>query len=342
MRCMHATALLVLAFGGPEGPEDALSFVRAVTRGRAVPEARLREVAARYKALGGSPLPAQARALAESLATAWRQRLGRALSIATGFLHGEPSVEAALRDLAAEGHEALLVLPMSAFGGAAACRKYREALAVALERLGERAPRSIVVAPPFFGLPGLLRAHARALLEQLAELPDAFVLFTAHSVPERMPGADRYRAQLEACCREVARLAGVPPERWTLTWQSRSGDPRTPWFGPSPEAVLEDLRQAGETRVVLGPIGFLSDHMEVVWDLDREVVPHGARLGLRVGRAATPGTDPAFVANLVRMLRALEEGRCPDFGRLQHGPWGMRPCDWSLAHRSCCTPQTAP
>ena len=246
-------------------------------------------------------------------------------------------MEAALRGLVDEGHEALLVLPMSAYGGAAACRKYREALAAAREAMGGPAPR-LVVAPPFFGLPGLLRAHARALLERLAELPEAFVLFTAHSVPERMPGADRYRAQIEACCAEVARLANVPAQRWALSWQSRSGDPRTPWFGPNPEQVLGQLHEAGETRVVLSPIGFLSDHMEVVWDLDREVVPHGERLGLRLGRASTPGTDPAFVANLVRMLHALEQGRRPDFGRLEHGPWGTRPCDWSPEHRDCCAP----
>ncbi len=336
----EATALLVVAFGGPEHPEGALSFVRSVVAGRGVPDARIREVAARYEALGGSPLPAQARALAEALAAAASQRLGRTLLPAVGFLHGSPSVHAALQRLANEGHRRLFVLPMSAYGGAAACLKYRRAVEAARTRL-DPSPH-VVFAPPFFALPGFLRAHARALLDVLAKVSDpeaSLVIFSAHSVPIRMPGAARYQAQVEAATAEVARLAGIPSARHRLAWQSRSGRPQDPWLGPSVEEALRTSAERGVRHVAICPVGFVSDHMEVRWDLDREALPYGEGLGLRVCRSETPGTDAAFVANLLRLLLAAERGASLPLGPLARGPWGADPCDWCASDASspCCT-----
>ncbi len=345
---MEASALIVVAFGGPESPEEALDFVRSVVAERGVPEVRLREVAARYEALGGSPLPRQARALAHALAEAWHRRVGRTLCSAVGFLHGTPSVYEALERLVSEGHTDLLVLPMSAYGGAASCLKYRRALTAARARLSS--PLRMAIAPPFFALPAFLRAHARALLavHHRASSPDATpseVLFTAHSVPERMPGAARYRAQVEAASKEVARLARVPPDRWHLAWQSRSGRPSDPWFGPSVEEALDAASARGTRHVTLCPVGFVSDHMEVIWDLDREAVPHGRRLGLHVVRSATPGTEPAFVANLTRLLHALERDAPLPLGTMAAGSWGPTPCAWKSEDGSlpaCCAHKPHP
>lgn len=314
-------ALLVLSFGGPEGPDDVLPFLENVTRGRGIPRERLAEVAEHYHHFGGvSPINEQNQALIaaveKDLAAA-----GIDLPVYGGNRNWDPYVEDAWRRMADDGIEHVYVFATSAYASASGCRQYHEDIARARAATG-RGPTAEKL-PHYFDAPGFVRANADALAAALAELPDdvrgtARLVATAHSIPTAMaavagPQGGAYEAELLAAARQVVD-AVAPGRPVDLVWQSRSGPPSVPWLEPDVNDHLRDLAARGERAVVLFPVGFVSDHLEVVWDLDNEARATADELGITVARAGTAGTHPAFVATVRELVQERRAGGVPRLG----------------------------
>ncbi len=296
-------SLLLLSFGGPEKTDDVMPFLRNVLRGRNVPEERLREVAHHYEQFGGvSPINAQNRALVAALEVELAAR-GPRLPIYWGNRNWRPMLADTVRQMSRDGRKRALAFVTSAYSSYSGCRQYREDIARAQADVGPSAPE-ILKLRAFHDHPGFVEANADAVREALAEIPgahraEARLVFTAHSIPLSMAAGCDYEAQLRETARLVAAAVGIG--RWDLAWQSRSGPPTQPWLEPDVRDQLTALAGRGVESVVLSPIGFVSDHMEVVYDLDTEALPHARDIGLQVIRATTAGTHPAFVS----MIREL-------------------------------------
>ena len=306
---MEYDAVLLVSFGGPEGPDDVMPFLRNVVRGRDVPEARLAEVAGHYQHFGGvSPINAHARALLEALRVDL-DKADIALPLYLGNRNWRPYLTDTLATMREDGVRRALAFVTSPFGSYSSCRQYLDDIAYAQAAVGPGAP-AVDKIRHYHDHPGYVDPHADAVRAELARLSDVEpeatrLVFTAHSVPSVMdaqsgPAGGRYSAQM----RETAALvadAAHPGQRWDLVWQSRSGPPQVPWLTPDINEHLESLATEGVRAVAVSPIGFISDHLEVLWDLDIEAAATARRLGLRFARAATPGTDPRFVG----MIREL-------------------------------------
>ncbi len=296
-------AVLLVAFGGPEAPDQVMPFLENVVRGRRVPRSRLEEVAGHYDHFGGrSPVNRQnldlARALQADLSV-----VGLELPVYLGNRNWHPYFEDTLERMRGDGVESALALVTSPFGSYSSCRQYREDLERARAGVGQGAP-SLHQIRHYFDHPGFIQAAAERVEEALERLPEglrstATLAFTAHSIPLRMAETSPYTTQLRHACSLVAERLGRAD--WRLVYQSRSGSPGQPWLEPD---VLDYLRaEKGRQGVVLAPIGFLSDHLEVLYDLDVEAAALCRELGLPFQRAGTVGTHPAFV----RALRQLVE-----------------------------------
>lgn len=322
---MPYDALLIVSFGGPEGPDDVLPFLENVTRGRNIPRERLLEVAEHYHHFGGvSPLNGEIRAMLAKL-VAELNKHGPHLPVYWGNRNWHPMLRDAVQQMADDGIRHALALFTSAFGSYSSCRQYREDIARAREEVGDDAPQ-IDVVRRFYNHPGFIEAVAARTVEAIAELPDdcrgaAHLVFTAHSIPVAMAATGPYEAQLREACRLVAEALGG--REWQLAFQSRSGPPSQPWLGPDVESTLRAIAaKNGAREVIIVPIGFLHDHMEVVFDLDVEIRDLCEELGLTMVRAATPGLHPRFV----QMLRELVlERNCQGTQRLALGPDGPAP-----------------
>ena len=291
-------AVLLLSFGGPEGPADVVPFLENVTRGRGIPAERLAEVGRHYlEAFGGvSPLPEQCRRLRAALEASLD-----GLPVYWGNRNWHPLLADTVATMAADGVRHAVVVTTSAFPSYSGCRQYREDLARV------ESPVVLTKLRNYWSEEGFLDPVRRNALRAAEGLTEPFLLFTAHSVPLSMaaasgPAGGGYEASLRTA---AARVAGDLP--WDLAWQSRSGPPTVPWLEPDVSDRLVSLHAEGVREVVLVPIGFTSDHVEVVYDLDLVAVP-GAPGGMIVRRAETVGTDPAFVA----MLRDLVLERVAD------------------------------
>jgi ferrochelatase len=298
-------ALLLLSFGGPEREADVMPFLENVVRGRRVPPERLEEVAQNYYRFGGrSPINGQNRALIAALEIELARR-GVSLPVYWGNRNWHPLLAATLGEMQANGVRRALVLATSAYGSYSACRQYLDDLVRARAEVGPGAPVCDKL-PPFCTRGGFIEASVARLQEELERLPPArreaaHLLFTAHSVPLEMARTSPYVGQLEEVARRVAAAAGRP--RYRLVYQSRSGPPQQPWLEPDIRTALEEIAAAGGSRdVVVAPIGFISDHMEVVYDLDTEARERAAQLGLGMLRPGTVGTHPAFVAMLCDLI----------------------------------------
>ena len=320
----HFDALLVLGFGGPEKSEDVMPFLENVTRGRGIPRERLAEVAENYYRLGGaSPINEQCRALIAAL----REELtahGIGLPIYWGNRNWHPFLEETMRQMVHDGVRRALVAVTSAYASYSACRQYLEDIDNAKAALGGDTP-SFERLPHYCLNPGFIDPiieHVRAAFEELpsASRNAARLLFTAHSIPLAMVQTSKYLDQLKEVSRRVAEGAGHPEFR--LVFQSRSGPPQQPWLEPDVRDALREAALAGAKDVVVAPIGFISDHMEVKFDLDTQARELAESLGLNMLRAATVGTDPKFVA----MLREMIEARLS--GAREAWPW---PCE-----EHCC------
>ncbi|WP_328395271.1 ferrochelatase [Nocardia sp. NBC_00416] len=316
-----ADALLLLSFGGPEGPEDVLPFLENVTRGRGVPPERLAEVAQHYLHFGGvSPINALNRdiiaAVERELAAA-----GADLPVYFGNRNWHPLVEDTLSRMAADGVRSALVFPTSAWGGYSGCRQYDEDIVRARTAVGSGAPE-LVKLRQYFDHPLLVAAFADAVRAARDTLPaetrdGVRLVFTAHSVPVAAdaaagPPADGghlYSRQVAETARLCAAATGV--DDYDVVWQSRSGPPRIPWLDPDIVDHLETLPDKGFRSVIVCPVGFVSDHLEVIWDLDNEAAAKAGELGIAFARAATPGTDPRFAEMVVELIGEQLRGIAP-------------------------------
>ncbi|MGO1510764.1 MAG: ferrochelatase [Actinomycetaceae bacterium] len=320
-------AVLLMSFGGPERTEDVVPFLRRVTAGRGIPDERLEEVGEHYYAFGGrSPINDLNRELLAALRAELDSR-GLDLPLAWGNRNWDPDGIDVLRDLYDGGARRVAMIATSAYGSYSSCRQYRQDVGRYVPALvAEGRPLVVDKVRPYFNDPGFVGANADAVEEAMRSLGgEPALMFVTHSIPTTMELASgrrtaaSYAEQHEEVARLVAAAAGERLGRdlpWTLTYCSRSGDPRTPWLEPDVNDALREMAAAGTTSVVLSPIGFVSDHMEVVYDLDTEAAATAAELGLGFARAATAGTDPGFVAGLVElMLDRAAEARGEDGGR---------------------------
>lgn len=312
-------AVLVCSFGGPNGPDDVLPFLKNVTRGKGIPEERLAEVGEHYHHFGGrSPINEQNLALRGAIEAELRER-GIETPVLWSNRNWHPYTVDVLRDAAAFGARRILVLVTSAYASYSGSRQYREHLAHALADLGQ-GDLEIDIVRPFFNDPGFVSANAAAVAEGIDALAGEgplHVAYVTHSIPNTMQDASArtgpgYREQHEDVAATIdARLREAGAETYTssLSYCSRSGDPRTPWLEPDISDELERLHENGVRRVVVAPIGFISDHMEVAFDLDIEARETAEELGLAMVRAATASVRPAFITGLVDLVleRAARE-----------------------------------
>jgi ferrochelatase len=299
-------AILLHSFGGPEGPDDVIPFLENVTRGRGIPRERLAVVGEHYGLFGGvSPINDQNRALIAAL-RAELDAHGIELPIHWGNRNWHPLLDDAVREMVEAGHRRVLALVTSAFGSYSGCRQYRDDLDRAVAATGGTI--TIDKAPLYWNHPGFLDAVTDRVLTGFAALgsaaADARLVFTAHSIPSSWVATSPYLDQLQAAAGEIARRVhdtidrAVDATDWDLVFQSRSGPPHVPWLEPDVNDHLEALAATDVEAVLVVPLGFVSDHMEVVYDLDTEAAATADRLGLTLVRAGTAGTHPAFVAAL--------------------------------------------
>lgn len=331
-------ALLVVSFGGPGGMADVLPFLDVVTGGRPIPPERLAEVAERYYRVGGvSPINAANRALVAAVSDEFNQ-YGPSLPVYLGNRNWRPFLSDTMRFMAADGVRSAATFLTSPYSSYSSCRQYREDVAHAQAEVGADAPR-VVQVRHYFNHPGFIEPMVERTREALGRLPaavrqHAHLVFTAHSIPTSMaaasgPKGGTYPAQLTEAARLVVdRLPGDQP--WELVYQSRSGSPSQPWLGPDVLEHLATVTRAGAPAAVLVPIGFICDHMEVVYDLDEEAARRAGELGLPVARAATVGTDPRFVAMVRDLVAELVDPTRPRpaLGELgpSHPPCPMNCC----------------
>ncbi len=303
-------ALLLVSFGGPEKMEDVLPFLENVLRGKPVPRERMLEVAHHYELFSGvSPLNAQNRALIAALEARFAQD-GPRLPIYWGNRNWRPLLPDTLRRMADDGVQRALAFVTSAYSSYSGCRQYRENVAAAQDAVGARAP-AIDKLRVFYNHPLFIEAVADRVAEAFSELSEerrheAALVFTAHSIPTTMSDNCRYVEQLTETCRLTAERLGHA--RWQLVYQSRSGSPSQPWLEPD---VCDHLRSLAEQRVrdvIVSPVGFLSDHMEILFDLDTEARGLCRELDMNLVRAATVGTHPSYV----EMIRELILERMSD------------------------------
>ncbi|NGN66715.1 ferrochelatase [Streptomyces sp. A7024] len=352
-------ALLLLSFGGPEGPDDVVPFLENVTKGRGIPRERLEEVGQHYFLYGGvSPINAQNRELLAALRKDFADT-GLDLPVYWGNRNWAPYLTDTLREMAQDGRKRILTLVTSAYASYSGCRQYRENLADAIETL-----RAEGIEPPrvdklrhYFNHPGFVEPMVEGVLTALQELPEsvrdgARIAFTTHSIPtsaadtsgpvEGHGDGGAYVAQHLDVARIIAgrvREATGVDRPWELVYQSRSGAPHIPWLEPDICDHLEDVHGAGAPAVVMAPIGFVSDHMEVVYDLDTEAKAKAEELGLPVVRSATVGADPRFVAGLRELVleRAEAERGVPGAERCALGALGP---SHDLCPAGCCPART--
>lgn len=339
-------AFLLLGFGGPEAPEEVLPFLRTVTAGRGVPDERLAEVAEHYHHFGGvSPINAQNRALLAALGDEFAAA-GIELPLYWGNRNSAPWLGDEVARMRADGVRRALVLATSATGGYSGCRQYRENLIDARESVGAGAPEMVKLRH-FFNHPAFIEANADRLRTALEDLPGevratARLVFTAHSVPSGAdaaagPDGHLYSTQQRETARLVAEAVRGPGAAFDLVWQSRSGPPQVPWLEPDVNDHLRALAAAGVTDVVLAPTGFVSDHLEVLWDLDNEARETAAEVGVRMVRAPTAGTHPAFLAMVVELVRERLDGAASRSSGAMGPSWDT--CPWD---RGCCQPARRP
>ena len=302
---MRFDSVLLVAFGAPEKPEDVRPFLEIVTAGRRIPPERLEAVAHHYELIGGrSPLTELTRRQAERLRQALA-REGLALPVYIGMRNWHPFLRETLAGMQERGHRRALGIILSSFQTEASWTRYLRDVDDARARIGAGAPE-VAFAPGWWDHPRFLDAMRSRVSDALGQVPlearsDALLIFTAHSVPEAMAKESPYADQLEGASRAIAARLGH--ERWQVAYQSRSGSPRETWLEPDVCDVLRGLEGKGVSDVVLAPIGFVCDHVEILYDLDVEARRVADHLGLRLHRAAAANDHPVFIAMLADLVK---------------------------------------
>jgi protoporphyrin/coproporphyrin ferrochelatase len=332
-------AILVTSFGGPEHPDEVMPFLENVLRGKGVPRERMEAVAEHYYRFAGkSPINDQNRQLIAALERELAAH-GPHLPIYWGNRNWHPMLADTVRQMKADGVGRALAFVTSAYSSYSSCRQYREDIARAQAEAGEGAP-VVDKIRAFHNHPGFIEATADRIRRALEEFPkaqrkSAHLIYTAHSIPHAMAQSCDYEKQLRETARlvmeDLRRREDLEQDDWRLVYQSRSGPPEQPWLGPD---ILDYLREhkarGGESSVLIAPIGFVSDHMEILFDLDTQARELCAELGLQMARAGTVGTHPRFI-NMLRDLicERIDENR----PRLALGGLVPRP---DLCPADCC------
>jgi len=322
-------ALVVVSFGGPESREEVLPFLENVLSGRNVPRERMLEVAEHYYHFGGrSPINEQNRELIAALRGDF-ERHGIGLPIYWGNRNWRPFLTDTLARARDDGMRRALALVTSAFGSYSGCRQYLEDIARARSEVGEQAPEVDKIRP-FFNHPDFIEAAADRVRDAYSSIAEtARLVFTGHSIPTSMAQTSPYLTQIREACRLAAESAAI--STWELAFQSRSGPPGQPWLEPDINDRLRHLAREGVRTAIVVPIGFLSDHMEVVYDLDTEAQATAKKVGIAMIRAKTVGTHPRFIA-AVRDL--VLERLQPDRERRAIGKLPAAPDECA----ACCCP----
>jgi ferrochelatase len=322
-------AVLLLSFGGPEGPDDVVPFLENVTRGRNIPRERLAEVGRHYFAFGGvSPINAHCRALVDALGAELRGA-GLELPVYWGNRNWHPMLADTLRTMADAGVRRAVAVATSAYSSYSACRQYLDDVERARAVVGVDAPL-VEKLPPFYNHPGFIEAtaeRARDALPHGTVGPARFrLVFTAHSIPTAMAATCDYEVELREAAALVAARVAPTGVGWDLVYQSRSGPPSQPWLEPDVCDHLRTLRRQGIESAALVPIGFVADHMEVLYDLDTQARAVADEIGLTLLRAGTVGTHPTFVAGLRELIADHLAGRTPrTLGTRGARPFPCRP-----------------
>ncbi|MDD7384067.1 MAG: ferrochelatase [Actinomycetaceae bacterium] len=303
---MQFDGLVLLSYGGPNKPDDVMPFLRNATGGRGVPDERLEHVAQHYFLFGGkSPINALNADLAHSLRTELTRR-GVNIPLVIGNRNWTPYVTDALSTLYDAGARNVLAIPTSAYHSYSSSIQYQEDIDRALGELTSRGitDLSVTKAAPYYDRPAFASANARAIREAMGDAP-ARIAFVTHSIPlsmEESSGTPSYRQQHMDVIAAI--LEQIPaPTSWDLVYCSRSGSPRVPWLEPD---INDYLESSEPERTVIAPIGFISDHMEVAYDLDTQARATCERLGIQMVRSATVGTDPAFISLLADIVTSQE------------------------------------
>jgi protoporphyrin/coproporphyrin ferrochelatase len=297
-------AVLIVSFGGPEGPEDVMPFLRNVVRGKNIPDERLNSVAHHYELFDGiSPINEQNRQLMGAL----RSELDLHkidLPIYWGNRNWHPMLADTLKEMKEAGIKYAIAFVTSAYSSYSGCRQYREDIERARAEVGEGAPL-IDKVPVFYDQLGFLEANEERLRQALATLEPSSIVgthvaFTAHSIPMSMANSCRYQNQLMEVAQALATRVGI--HNWKLVFQSRSGPPSQPWLEPDINDHIRSLHESGVKNIIVAPIGFVSDHMEIVYDLDTEASKLCAELGINMVRSKTVGTHPAFISMIRKLI----------------------------------------
>ena len=312
---MNYDAILVVSFGGPERPEDVMPFLENVLRGKNVPHERMLGVAEHYYLFGGkSPINEQNRRLIAALEAELKLH-GPNLPVYWGNRNWHPMLADALRQMKADGIHRALAFVTSAYSSYSSCRQYREDIARAQEAVGVGAP-VVDKIRVFYNHPGFVEALVDRVNSALAKIPrerreTARLIYTAHSIPLGMAQTSDYEKQLRETGRLVAERLGRENKEWQLVFQSRSGPPAQPWLGPDILDYLREIKaRGGNSDLVIAPIGFVSDHMEIIFDLDTEARELCAELGLNMVRAETVGTHPRFISMMRELILERTRTTC--------------------------------
>jgi ferrochelatase len=348
-------ALLLLSFGGPEGPEQVMPFLENVTRGRGIPRERLESVAEHYHHFGGvSPINRINRELIEAIRAELGER-GENLPVYFGNRNWHPFVEDTVAQMHDDGIRRAAVFSTSAWGGYSGCTQYQEDIARARGAVGDSAPE-LQKLRQYFDHPLLIEMFAEAVAQAAAELPDdlrsqARLVFTAHSIPLRAVdrcGPSLYPRQVRYSSSLIAAAAGY--DDYDVVWQSRSGPPQVPWLEPDVGDHLSVLAESGVKAVVVCPVGFVADHIEVIWDLDGELAEQAAELGVALARATTPNAQPRFARLALDLLDEVRGGRqpsrvvgaeaVPGYGSSVNGRFCTADCEASAAAATSARPSS--
>lgn len=299
-------AILIVSFGGPEKPDDVVPFLQNVTRGKNIPTERLEQVGARYHLFGGrSPINDQCRDLISKLESELASR-DISLPVYWGNRNWDPLLEDTLQQMTDDGVQRAIAFVTSATSSYSGCRQYRENIEVARAAVGPGAP-VVHKIRQYYDHTGFIEPMIENTANALNKVDgDARLIFTAHSIPLSMATTSDYEAQLREAARLIA--AGVGYDDWDLAWQSRSGPPAIPWLEPDINNHLRTLADRGTKAAVLVPVGFISDHMEVIYDLDTEALATADDLEMRLERASTVGSDPRFVSMIVELVEERRSG----------------------------------
>jgi len=331
-------SILIVSFGGPEGIEDVLPFLENVLRGKNVPKDRMLEVFEHYKQFNGiSPINEQCRQLIAAIEKECNRR-NLNLPIYWGNRNWHPMLADTIGKMATEGRKRAIAFFTSMFSCYSGCRQYRENIAAAQAEVGSGSPW-IEKIRKGFNHPGFISAQKNCLEQALVQLPEdvranTLVLFSAHSIPKAMADHSRYEEQLREAAKLICKAANH--DSWELVYQSRSGPPQQPWLEPDICDRIEQLHtEKGIKRIVVQPLGFISDHMEVLFDLDHEAADLCAEKGIQFIRAATVGVHPHFISMIVDLI---EERLSLDTERPFLGGYGP---SHDLCPANCCLyPQT--